>query len=131
MLLIWFQISWNHLDAKKSGEKYVVYFSREKKSKNHNNNKKNKQHLFSLKKISLLLLDGILIITFCSMQLFKMKKNTTNSANIVIETSGLFLYCFFSSNHRPPCIKKHPNLEDVFFLSEKNILIIINSTNPP
>jgi len=36
---------------------------------------KNKQHLFSFKKNSLLLLlDGILIITFCSMQLFKMKK---------------------------------------------------------
>jgi len=39
------------------------------------------------------------------MQLFKMKKNTTNSAKIVIETSGLFLYCFFSSNHRPPKVE--------------------------
>jgi len=35
---------------KKSGEKYVVYFSREKKSKNHNN-KKQATFVFFLKKI--------------------------------------------------------------------------------
>jgi hypothetical protein len=57
------------------------------------------------------LLDGILSI-FKSNNVFfyypynflkNGKGNTTNSAKIVIETSGLlFLYCFFSSNHRPP-----------------------------
>jgi len=95
-----------------------VYFHEKKNPKTTTN----KQHLFSFFKFSLILplLDGIKKKLFCSMQLFKKpEKNTTNSAKIVIETSGLFLYCFFSSNHRPPCIKNHPNLEDVFFLSEK------------
>jgi hypothetical protein len=85
-------------------KKYVVYFHEKKKSKNHN---KQTTFVFFFKfSLILPLLDGILSIKkkklFCSMQLFKKpEKNTTNSAKIVIETSGLFLYCFFSSNHRP------------------------------
>ena len=61
------------------------------------------------------------------------KGNTTNSAKIVIETSGLlFLYCFFSSNHRPPWIYKK-TIQKRFFCVGKNILIIINTTTiiPP
>jgi len=87
-----------------------VYFSREKKPQ-----QKNNIFVFFFMKKKYKpdppLLDGILSI-FKSNNVFfyypynflkNGKGNTTYSAKIVIETSGLlFLYCFFSSNHRPP-----------------------------